>query len=107
LKITWSSAEMVMIQPIPMNPNLPTLSGPSSHSPLPMAVPRAMRLGPTAYLNASFGPTLGTPQTSSGVGRSVTSSGGRLTPIWDMTPDRFVTVSLTLVPFAWGMFEGT
>ena len=65
-----------------MKPLLPTLRGPRSHSPLPMAAPRAMKLGPTAYLNASFRPTFGTFQTSSGVGRSATSSGGRLTPSW-------------------------
>lgn len=37
-----------MIQPIPEKPDWPTLSGPSSHSPEPMAAPNANRLGPTA-----------------------------------------------------------
>jgi hypothetical protein len=71
-----------MIQPIPTNPLLPTLKGPRSHSPLPIAAPRAMKLGPMANLKASLRPTRGTRQTSSGVGRSATCSGGRLTPSW-------------------------
>lgn len=69
-----------MIQPTPSNPNWPTACGPSSHSPLPMEMPSAIRLGPSAYLTSSLGPIRRTPKTSSGVGRSVTGRSGRLTP---------------------------
>ena len=43
-------ADTVITQPMPMNPNDPTACGPSSHSPLPIEMPRAMRLGPMTNL---------------------------------------------------------
>jgi hypothetical protein len=66
---------MVMIQPTPTNPRVPTFSGPSSHSPLPIEIPSAIRLGPRTNLTTSLRPRWGTLKTSSGVGRSATLSG--------------------------------
>src|SRR5688572_15845761 len=45
-----------------------------------MEMPSAMRLGPTTYLTSSRGPIREILNTSSGVGRSVTTRSGRLTP---------------------------
>ena len=49
---------MRITQPTPTNPYCPTACGPSSHSPLPIEMPSAMRLGPSAYMNSSRGPIL-------------------------------------------------
>ena len=38
----------VISQPMPTKPDLPMVRGPRIHSPLPMAAPSPMRLGPTA-----------------------------------------------------------
>ncbi len=75
-----SRAEMRMTQPMPTKPNCPTACGPSSHSPLPMEMPRAIRLGPTAYMNSSLAPSRRTPKTSSGAGRSSRARSGLDTP---------------------------
>jgi hypothetical protein len=64
-----------MTHPTPTKPSCPTFSGPSSHSPLPIEMPSAIRLGPTANFRVSLNPSLGTPKTSSGVGRSPTARG--------------------------------
>jgi len=69
-----------MIHPKPLNPPVPIARGPNSHSPLPTEIPKAIIAGPIAYLRVSLTPTFSTPNTSSGVGRSSTSRGGRLTP---------------------------
>ena len=71
---------MRMTQPTPMKPYCPTACGPSNHSPLPIEMPRAIRLGPIANLMSSRHPILRTPKTSSGVGRSAIVRSGRLTP---------------------------
>ena len=73
-------ADTVITQPMPMNPNEPTACGPSSHSPLPIEMPRAMRLGPMTNWITCLGPSRETLNTSSGSGRSSTASGGRLLP---------------------------
>jgi hypothetical protein len=64
-----------------MKPYLENASGPSSHSPLPSDTPSAIMLGPSTHITISLGPIFETLKTSSGVGRSSTASGGRLTPI--------------------------
>ena len=67
---------------MPRKPYFAKLNGPSSHSPLPIDTPSAIRLGPMMEARRMRPVTRGAPTTSSGLGRSVTVSGGRLTPIW-------------------------
>ena len=50
-------ADTVITQPMPTNPNEPTACGPSSHSPLPIEMPRAMRLGPMTNWAICNGPS--------------------------------------------------
>jgi hypothetical protein len=69
-----------MTQPTPTKPYCPTACGPSSHSPLPIEMPSAMRLGPTTYMTISRGPIRLTRKTTSGSGRSSTARSGRLRP---------------------------
>lgn len=71
---------MVITHPTPTNPKVPTACGPSSHSPLPIEMPSAIRLGPITNWTICSTPIRGTLKTSSGSGRSSTPSGGRLTP---------------------------
>jgi hypothetical protein len=66
-----------MIQPTPTKPSVPTFRGPSSHSPLPIEIPREIRLGPRTNFTTSLRPRWGTPKTSSGSGRSTTGNGSR------------------------------
>jgi hypothetical protein len=47
---------MVMIQPTLANPSVPTFNGPSSHSPLPIEIPSAIRLGPRTNYTTSLRP---------------------------------------------------
>ena len=71
-----------MIQPTPTKPRVPTLRGPSSHSPLPIEIPRAIRLGPRTNFTTSLRPRWGTPKTSSGSGRSTTGNGSPTPSGW-------------------------
>src|SRR5215207_7918565 len=71
---------MSATNPIPVQPLWPMARGASSHSPLPIDRPRAIRLGPTTRVIVSFRPIRFVWKTSSGSGRSSTPSGGRLTP---------------------------
>ena len=76
-----------MTQPTPTKPNCPTACGPSSHSPLPIEMPSAIRLGPTANLNSSRGPIRRTLKTSSGVGQ-IRQLQGRTTHTQRICPRR-------------------
>lgn len=69
-----------MTQPTPTKPYWPTACGPSSHSPLPIEMPSAIRLGPMTNAIICLGPIRRTLNTSSGVGRSATARSGLLTP---------------------------
>src|SRR5918992_5712423 len=63
-------------KPMPTQPLMPMASGASSHSPLPIERPSAIKLGPTTSVTVSLAPIRGAPKTASGVGKSSTLSGG-------------------------------
>jgi hypothetical protein len=56
---------------MPINPNSPTACGPSSHSPLPIEMPRAMRLRPDHQLDDLPGPEPGDLEHFLGFGKVV------------------------------------
>src|SRR5918999_4586121 len=58
-----------------------------------MDTPSAMRLGPMIEEISTPLVIRGFPTTSSGVGRSMTGSGGRLTPIWYDSPGIAVDIA--------------
>src|SRR4029453_19052505 len=69
---------MVMIQPTPTKPSVPTLRGPSSHSPLPMEIPRAIRLGPRRNFTTSLRPGGGAGDAQNLLGLGQVDEGERL-----------------------------
>ena len=79
------------------------VEGPSSHSPLPIEIPSAIRLGPRTNFTTSLRPRWGTPKTSSGSGRSTTGKGsptprGWVVVVWSGGGD--VALSIATPPAA-------